>query len=105
MQTANPPRPARNLHLDLSSSRAKLARASEHLDVFEREGAAALKERNPCSFHVGDINRDTGWVSIYLEVRELREPHLGVILGDVMHNLRCALDYIVTALVDKAGAR
>ena len=33
------------------------------------------------------------------------EPRFGIIVGDIMHNLRSALDYIVTALVNQSRTR
>lgn len=36
---------------------------------------------------------------------KLERPEVCAIVGDLMHNLRCALDYIVTALVNASGTK
>ncbi len=40
---------------------------------------------------------------MFLVPTNVSESRFGVIFGDVVHNLRSALDYIVTALVDASG--
>src|SRR5665213_3938452 len=97
--------PAANvsLGLDLSQSRAKVARAREHSEALEAEAHRVTTERNPYSAWVGKIDPDTGWCSVFLKHNEFPpEYRLGIIVGDLMHNLRSALDYIVAALVEKS---
>ena len=89
------------LNLDLSSAHAKVARAREHLESFEREFAALPDERKPYAFTIGQINED-GWVSIFVTANPVLNHRFGTIASDAVHNLRCALDYIVTELVEKS---
>ena len=79
--------------IDLSGCRVKIERAQEHREVLDAEVAPGNKAKrlnvsaklDPQSgYHilrVTDIPQ--GWVI-----------RLGVILGDTVHNLRCALDYL-----------
>jgi hypothetical protein len=91
--------------LDLAPSRAKLARAREHLDTLQRETTAGVKQDSPYAVRFSQVDPQTGWCSITLVPQKGAEPRLGAIFGDVVHNLRCALDYVVTALVDASGAK
>lgn len=88
------------LELDLGSCNAKLARAREHLDALERETTAGIKKESPYAVRVSEVDPKTGWCSISIVPQEIAKPRLTIIFGDVIHNLRCALDYVVTALVD-----
>jgi len=88
------------LELDLSSCHAKLARAREHLDSLQRETTAGIKQESPYAIRVSEVDPKTGWCSISIVPQETEKPRLSIIFGDVIHNLRCALDYVVTALVD-----
>jgi hypothetical protein len=88
------------LALDLSSSDAKLARAREHLEVLKSEIPASIEDAGPYSIRFSEVDPQTGWCSIFLVPNQTDKPRLGGVLGDFIHNLRCALDYIVTALVD-----
>jgi hypothetical protein len=49
---------------------------------------------------VGEIDKDSGWYSVRLRRNKPEEPRLASIVGDYIHNLRSALNYIVTGLVD-----
>ncbi|HUZ85433.1 MAG TPA: hypothetical protein VNF26_00615 [Candidatus Baltobacterales bacterium] len=93
-----------SLGLNLSSCDAKLARARLHLDALKRETDRVLNERNPYTIHIGPIHVKSGWCSVLLTPRDFTEYGLGVIVGDLIHNLRSALDYIVTGLVVASGA-
>jgi hypothetical protein len=88
------------LGLDLSGSRAKIARANEHLEALQCEVKAINEKRNPYRIRL-DRDGNSSTYSLVLVGGEFREPRLGVILGDAVHNLRSALDYIVVALVEK----
>lgn len=94
-----------SIGLDLSSSKARLSRAREHLDTLKGEIEVVLNERHPYATRIGKIDPQSGWCSIYLTPRDLREPHLGIVFGEVTYNLRSALDYLVTALADASGVR
>lgn len=86
--------------LDLGPSYAKLARAREHLDALKRETTGDISDESPYTVRFSEVDPQTGWCSVSLVPDKLQKPRLGVIFGDVIHNLRCALDYVVTALVD-----
>jgi hypothetical protein len=90
------------LNLDLSGSRAKVARANQHLEILKAELKAIYGERNPYTVRL-DRHSDGRTYSLVLRAGELPQ-HPGLILGDAIHNLRCALDYIIVALVEKSGA-
>ena len=87
------------LSLDLSSSYAKIDRAEELLRTFKTEIPLAIGKRHPHSIR-GEIDPQTGWCSVRLRRNNPQEPRLATIMGDYIHNLRSALNYIVTALVD-----
>jgi hypothetical protein len=92
------------LALDLSQSEAKVTCARKHVKALGVEMAEMTVERSPYCVRVAEIDPDTGNCSIFLSPKNLDEPTLGLIAGDVIHSLRCALDYLVTALVCKSGA-
>jgi hypothetical protein len=87
------------LGLDLSATFAKIDRAVDLCDLLERDVPAAFKENGPYAVRFTTVDPNTGWCDVVL-VPEPEKPRFGVLVGDVMHNLRCALNYIVTALVD-----
>lgn len=89
--------------LDLAQSRAKLARAREHLDIVDAKVGSLLKDDYPLSVDIGPIDEQTGWATITVSCKDVTAYHLGVYVGDVIHNLRCALDYIVARLVVRSG--
>lgn len=91
-----------SLGLDLSSSRAKVKRAGEHLDTLYRDVRASARDTELYKL-ITDFNPDTGW----LEVRGRAQPGevlLSVILGEFIHDLRSGLDYVVTALAGVSEA-
>src|SRR4051812_8089914 len=76
---------------------AKLDRAKEHQNELQEEGQRFLAD---ASFQVDvDVDPKSGWH----EVRLVRVPsvplRLCVIVGDLVHNLRSALDHLVWQLV------
>lgn len=94
------------LGLDLSSSRAKLARAVQHIEILERELPADVSTAGsgPYSIRFSQVDPQTGWCDVLIAPNKTKKPRFSVIVGDVVHNLRCALDYIVTALVEASNA-
>lgn len=86
------------LGLDLSNSEAKIARANEHLEALNHEVDAVLEQRKPYTARL-DFDKNTCCYSLTLCSQYFAEPRLGIILGDFVHNLRSALDYIIVALV------
>jgi hypothetical protein len=92
------------LGLDLSESRAKLDRAQIHLQALHAE-LPRIKDRNPIAIRFTEIDPDSGWCEAYGRWNHIKEPSLSVIAGDYVHNLRSALDYLVTALVEASDTR
>jgi hypothetical protein len=92
------------VNLDLSGAHAKLDRAAEHFEALKGELIDAAQSP-PYALRHGEVDPETLWCSIYLT--PLDPPwrlKCAILAGDLHHNLRCALDYIVTELVDKSGA-
>lgn len=85
------------LDFDLRSSVAKVAQASVHYKTFEREFHRLVEYCNPHTIDIGKVNPD-GWAPVFSITIPSEENLLGLIAGDVIHNLRCALDYIVSEL-------
>ena len=88
-----------SLALDLTRSEAKISRATEHLEALKREMATTYEKTGPFKIWFSPIDPQSGWCQVFL-VPEPQKPRFGIVVGDLVHNLRSALDYIVTALVD-----
>jgi len=88
--------------LNLGPSKAKVERAFEHLRVLEAEMPVYIEQNSPYAIRLSEIDQD-GWCTLTMVPDEPVKPRFGIVLGDVMHNLRSALDYIVTALCDRSG--
>lgn len=93
-----------SLGLDLTAARSKVSRAIEHTDTLDSELTPWCIGNPAYSFRFSAIDRATGWCSMFLVPTNVSEPRFGVIFGDVVHNLRSALDYVVSALVEASGA-
>jgi hypothetical protein len=89
--------------LDLSSAEAKIARAMDHRRALERQLKIEVEEDGPYASRFSEVDPQTGWCDVFLVPQNIRKPRLGVIFGDVVHNLRCALDYIVTELAEASN--
>ncbi len=89
-----------SLGLDLSSSRAKLARALDLLKVLEADAVDAVRSGKGYAF-VGDLDEESGWYTV--KVLTEPAPTLSVIFGEFIHDIRSALDYIVSGLVVASG--
>jgi hypothetical protein len=82
----------------LKGSWAKQRRAGKHMDALHDE-ITRYVEDSPHRV-TGKFDRHTGFFNLTAEV--LKEPDTdlwGVLLGDLIHNLRCALDHLVWQLV------
>jgi hypothetical protein len=93
--------------LDLSSPRAKLDRAYEHLRALDAETAAfydgCLEGGHP--YEIGaEFRADSSEYVFTIKVLREPPPLIGLLLGDFAHNLRAALDHLVCALAMDAGA-
>jgi len=91
------------LNLDLTACDAKLARARENLATLLTEAKASVTKEATHAVRFSTVDPQTGWCSISLVPQKVDDPRLSAILGDIIHNLRCVLDYVVTALVDASG--
>lgn len=78
----------------------KAARAAEHLRGLSEETQAWI-DRGP--FTTPSTIDTEGWQVIHLSVKEPAPLRLGVIVGDVLHNARSALDHTAWELVLRAG--
>jgi len=92
------------LGLNLSASDAKVARAYVHLKTLQREIPLAVAQRKPYVPRFSEVDPDSGWCSVFLTSNNAPEHGLSVIVGELVHNLRCALNYIVPELVSASGA-
>jgi hypothetical protein len=93
------------LGLDLAPSKAKLTRAREHSETLVREAREAIKQQATHTVHIAPVDPETGWHSITITPEKIDEPRLSVLLGDVIHNLRSALDYLIPPLVEASEAK
>ncbi len=93
------------LSLDVSDSRAKLGRAQEHRGSLEAERVAFVNsDPYTLTFTPADPEK-LGWASVVLTRSDPSENlTFALALGDMVHNLRCALDYLVTALAAASDA-
>jgi hypothetical protein len=90
------------LNLDLSGSRQKLARAVKHTETLNREIPASIEQRDPYSIHC-DFDEQTGVLRVLLRP-QAADLRFSVILGELVHDLRSALDHIVATLVLASNA-
>src|SRR4051794_32686260 len=90
------------LRLDLRESKVKIARAREHLVSLNKE-LATLREGHLYVPRYSPID-DDGWCTVSVLQQRFSDTLFGVYAGEFYHNLRCAYDYIVTALVDASSA-
>ena len=83
--------------LDLSSAWAKFHRAEEHINTFEAEAAAWL---NLKPYRV-TIEHNVDFSCYWATIQTIHIPNLerwSLVIGDAVHNLRCALDHLVYAI-------
>jgi len=78
----------------------KVKRAQKHMVDIHRE-AWRYASRHPYSFsriRLPDSKRN---VLYRMRITEQSNPMIAIMLGDFIHNLRCALDYIIVASVPR----
>jgi len=80
---------------------AKCDRADKHIDELNAR-LDQFKRDNPNVFR-REEDTETGDVSFYIEQVPEVPPDIPAIAGDVIHNLRAALDHLVWKLVEAAG--
>ncbi len=83
------------------SAYLKLARAKRHLGALNHE-ITIFEQSNPYSIDY-EASHDRRQIAVKLRI--LREPpiEMGLLVGDCIYNLRCALDHLVYALPRQAG--
>lgn len=84
--------------LDLRGVAAKLDRAADHIATLDQE-IADFRAAHP----ITTFTEHEGGTTFLVKVRVPETPDLrwGVVLGDAIHNLRCALDHAVWELVHR----
>src|SRR5574341_846522 len=83
----------------LEGPEAKLSRALEHLDTLSEEVAVFLGSKPYRAVYKFDIDkRDHVW---RLQVHHSAPMRLGILAGDVIHNLRSSLDHLAWQLALK----
>lgn len=93
------------LALDLGPSEAKLARAREHAEALEAEAKGTARQQASHAVGFSPVDPQTGWCEITMIPLKIDNPRLSVLLGDVVHNLRSALDYLIPPLVEASHAK
>lgn len=88
------------------ASKLKLERAAEHLQEFDREAVAYLNSK-PCAIVVepfpGGLYEQMGTQSWNARIRKPVPTKFSATIGDVVHNLRTALDLLMCDLVTING--
>jgi hypothetical protein len=86
----------------LSASDIKIQRARKHLAKLETASAAFVSSR-PVKFKVETIESDSGRSFNFQMHMDAVPDDVGAIVGDVIHNLRAALDLTAADVVRSAG--
>jgi hypothetical protein len=95
-------------HRRLVSAGLKLARAEVHLKALEAASRRYIEtDPRPLQFQHQDELDEHGlpWRVTRWKVREMPPPRLGLIAGDAVHNMRCALDHLMAGLCRLNGWR
>ncbi|HYM44773.1 MAG TPA: hypothetical protein VES65_01250 [Solirubrobacteraceae bacterium] len=87
----------------LAGVRAKLDRAEEHLDTLKDQVSTFL-DTDPYGVRQ-HIHPETGGYSLSIEIRQQPPLLINVIVGDLIHNLRSALDHLAWQLVLANGRK
>jgi hypothetical protein len=93
---------------DLSGVRLKLARAQTHIDAIRAKTAAFIRQTPPpLGVRHERETRPDGVVeyTLYAVVREQPPGDFALLIGDAIHNLRSALDYLVYELAAQTMQR
>lgn len=80
----------------------KLSRAQHHLNELQREVGKLFAPDEVCTT-VADFNEE-GKPALRVQNIPKPDPRIGVIIGDVAHNLRSALDHLIYQLCIPLGA-
>ncbi len=87
--------------MPLDAIHAKLDRADAHREALMLEANAFL-DRKPIGVH-GKFERDASRYSLRIAIHEDPPLKLSIILGDMVHNLRSALDHLAWDLAIATG--
>jgi hypothetical protein len=82
----------------LAGAQAKIERARQHLVTLQQE-IRTFTNANPYGF-VTELEEETGHYIVRAREYVERPAHAGLIVGDLVHNLRSALDHVAYALAD-----
>lgn len=89
---------------NLEGVHEKLVRAEAHFETLYAECRAFIeREPQPWGISIPYYDADSDWYVCLAIINEPAPPRLGVILGDVIHNARSALDHLVWQLVIANG--
>jgi hypothetical protein len=89
---------------ELEGVHEKLIRAEAHFDSLYAECQAFIeRDPQPWGISIPYYDPDSDWYVCCAVVNEPAPPRLGVILGDVIHNARSALEHLVWQLVIANG--
>lgn len=83
---------------DITSSRAKLIRASEHLHMLDEEIHTFGQHERAKTSRI-TYGRDGSWYVVYLDPLPPLPLHTALVAGDCLNNLRASLDHLVWQLV------
>ena len=93
------------VHAALGGVFAKINRADAHLKLLDEEWRKYLGfEPRPYGFTI-HMEPQSGNHTIYAEIVRSPPPTFSVIVGDILHNLRSALDHLAWELVKRAGGK
>src|SRR5665213_935972 len=96
-------RPAMTLKHPFTASAIKIQRAGKHLAELEAE-IAAFVATSPAQFDVDIVDPSGDAPKVTIAVRfEMPPESLGSIIGDIVHNLRAALDLMACDAVRAVG--
>jgi len=80
-----------------SEALAKREWAEQHIGKL-KSALAELRKTDPCTI-AAKKNPETGDVTYYVEHLPVIPVEISLIIGDILHNLRCSLDYLASGLI------
>lgn len=87
----------------LDGVHAKLRRADEQLEAFYRDRARWIAEIP--QFYSYELDAKTGWFTAYFAIAKNPPIEWSVIAGEIVHDLRSALEHLVWQLVEASGGK
>ncbi|WP_145206937.1 hypothetical protein, partial [Sphingobium sp. B2] len=89
---------------DFADAVRKVERANYHIDEFHR-AAAAHFAKHPTSVSMVPAKKRAAHGFLVGDRMGFPDKALALYVGDAVHNLRCALDYLITACAKANGGR